>query len=114
MKKIIFAFLIFMPFLTMAAGADADTALTKIGSWLSIAGQLLIGGAVVALFWGILLFIFDEGKREKAKEIIGFGIGGIFVMVSIWGIISFLQNTTVGDDASARAHINDLVPTVNK
>jgi hypothetical protein len=59
--------------------------------------QLLLavfGIAVVVFAWGIVKLIVAAGSPEKIKQaraIIWYGIIGMFVFVSIWGIITVLQ-----------------------
>ena len=112
-KKVIMfsALAVAAPFLTFAA-ADADSALAKLGDWLSILGQLIIAATVVAFFWGVFQFVFNPEKKDEGKEMMLWGIIGLFVMVSLWGIIGFLQKSTVADDATVRNNIGNLVPKV--
>ena len=52
---------------------------------------------VLAFFWGLIRFIFAAGDKESsaaAKSIMIRGILGMFVLVSIWGIIGFIQQST--------------------
>jgi hypothetical protein len=46
-------------------------------------------------FWGIFKYIKEGATSDKAAEegrrIMGWGIVGIFVVFSVWGIISFIQ-----------------------
>lgn len=54
---------------------------------------LLIGVGVIALFVGVIGFMFgkkDGGEHEKWAKFMGMAILGLFVMVSIWGIVNFL------------------------
>ncbi|HAO64810.1 TPA: hypothetical protein DCQ44_02390 [Candidatus Taylorbacteria bacterium] len=59
---------------------------------------LLIGAAVVFFLYGVLVFIAKsangdaEGRQDGIKFMI-FGIIGIAVMVSVWGLVSFVTNT---------------------
>ena len=56
----------------------------------------LVGLAVMLIIYGILSFISkaaDEEKRTEAKNFIIWGIIGIFVMVSIWGLVNILVGT---------------------
>jgi len=56
--------------------------------------------ALVYFFWGIALFIFqsgDEKKVEEGKSKMKWGIVALFVMVSVWGLVSVLQNDIVGN-----------------
>lgn len=47
-------------------------------------------------FWGVAKYIKTGAGSDKASEegkrIMGWGIVGIFVAFSIWGIISFIQS----------------------
>ena len=56
---------------------------------------LLIGLAVVVFVYGVLLLMLSEGgeKKEDGKKYMFWGIIGIFVMVSVWGLVSVLRST---------------------
>lgn len=50
---------------------------------------LLFAAAFVFFLWGIIRFMMssDTVKKEEAKKYIWYGLIGLFVMVSVWGII---------------------------
>ena len=52
---------------------------------------LLIGVGVVALFIGVVGFVFQRDAADHAKwaKFMGMALLGLFVMVSIWGIVNF-------------------------
>lgn len=55
---------------------------------------LLITLAIVAVFYGVIKYLFTA--KETSREglsIALYGVGAIFIMVSIWGIIRLLQST---------------------
>lgn len=57
---------------------------------------LLIAVALVLFIWGVLKFILnadDSAKREEGRLFIVWGLIGLFVMVSIWGIVNILNST---------------------
>jgi membrane protease YdiL (CAAX protease family) len=56
---------------------------------------LLIGLAVLVFLYGVLTFTFSEGgtKKEEGKQYMIWGIVGLFVMVSVWGLVAILQGT---------------------
>ena len=57
---------------------------------------LLIAIAVIILLIGIINYIRagdDEEKRTKGKNEMLYGIIGLFVMVSIWGLVAILSGT---------------------
>lgn len=52
-----------------------------------------IGLAVVALFYGIIMFMFNKQDPEAHKtwlKFMGMALVGLFVMVSIWGLVAFM------------------------
>jgi len=56
---------------------------------------LLVGLAVVVFIYGVFLLMLSEGgeKKEEGKQYMLWGIIGIFVMVSVWGIVAILGDT---------------------
>jgi len=68
-----------------------------IGCILSPGVKLLIALAVVVFLWGVFNFIraSDDSKKSEGKKLMLWGIIGLFVIVSIWGIVSILQNTFI-------------------
>lgn len=57
---------------------------------------LLFAFAVVFFLYGIMKYISsadDEENRKKGRSIMIYGIIGLFVMVSFWGIVNILINT---------------------
>lgn len=56
---------------------------------------VLIGIGLIVFFWGIIQFVLNadsEEKRSTGKQHMIWGIIGIFIMVSVWGIIYLLQD----------------------
>lgn len=65
-------------------------------SVLSPAAYLLIGLAVVFFLVGVVKFMVsagDETKRKEGRTMMIYGIIGLFVMVSVWGLVNLLSNT---------------------
>ena len=65
---------------------------------------LLFALALVVFLWGVTQFIMnsaDENKRAQGKQFMVWGIIGLFVMFSVWGLVLLLRNTVnpgAGDD----------------
>lgn len=56
--------------------------------------KLLIALAIVFFLYGVFKFMIAEGdKKEEGREFMFWGIIGIFVMVSVWGLVNILVNT---------------------
>ncbi len=65
-----------------------------IGCILSPLVYLIIAASVIVFLFGVFKFIKAEGDDKQAgREFIIWGIVGLFVMVSVWGLVSILTNT---------------------
>lgn len=55
---------------------------------------VVVGGiALLVFFWGLVKFIYSasaEGKSE-GKGFMLWGVVALFVMVSVWGLVNFIQ-----------------------
>ncbi|MCE9628565.1 MAG: hypothetical protein K8Q91_01040 [Candidatus Vogelbacteria bacterium] len=73
--------------------------------------NLLLALAVLVFFWGLVKYLYkgdNDAERTKGKSLMAFGIIGLFVMVSVWGIVGLLTGTFFG--ASGPAGVNPPVP----
>lgn len=56
----------------------------------------VVGGLCLLVFvYGLAKFIFnsgDEDKVDEGKQLMFWGVIALFVMVSVWGLITFLHN----------------------
>ncbi len=93
MKKAIF----YTALYTFPLAAFAQTPTNLIGL-ISFAGDvanrlipLFIAIALVVFFWGLIQYIAK--KKANDKNVMIAGLLGLFVMVSVWGIIRIAQNT---------------------
>lgn len=71
---------------------------------------LVISLAVVFFLWGMAMFVLkadDETERAKGKQRMIWGLITLFVMVSVWGVVNFLQDAFFSDpdDLSPGWHI---------
>jgi len=70
------------------------TAATNLVSGVLI--PLAFALCLLYFFWGVAKYIKDGAGSDQAaaegKRIMGWGIVGLFVAFSVWGIISFIQS----------------------
>jgi hypothetical protein len=80
---------------TYAPGTGINGLITFFGNLLNRGVPFIISLAVVYFIWEVFQYAIagDEEKKAKAKTGMIWGIVGIFVMVSIWGLVAILQST---------------------
>lgn len=69
-------------------GRFVDFVITPIIMIIFTAGFFLFVWGLVQFLWNL-----DEGSHEEGKRHMVWGIVGMFVMVSVWGILMLLQQT---------------------
>jgi len=108
-NKILSKFLVLalfaVPFLTFAAHeSDCGTKNESLKCLIIDFGDLITNyivplifiGAFVYFIWGVANYIShggDQTKMKEAKKFMLWGIIGLTVMFSVWGLIKILQNT---------------------
>lgn len=56
---------------------------------------LIIALAVVYFIYGIFKYVMagDDDAKAAAKDKIIYGVVGLFIMISVWGLVNILSNT---------------------
>lgn len=74
-----------------------DTLISKISTEiLNPLILLLFALATVYFLWGTFKFLkggSDDMAREEGRNHMVYGVIGIFIMVSVWGIINVIKST---------------------
>jgi len=68
----------------------------QLGAVINAIVPFLVGLAVLIVIYGIVGYILnaaDEEKRKEGQKFVIWGIVGIFVMISVWGLVNILYNT---------------------
>lgn len=95
-KKVALLALAFTPAIAFAQNATQLFSLLQIlRDVLGYLMPVLIILGVLYVAWGVISFVTktNEEERAKAKGAILYGVIGLFVIVSIWGLVAFLQTT---------------------
>lgn len=94
-KKIAIGTALTLPGLAFAQGANAFSILGTIGNIMQILIPLLITAALLVFIYGVVRYVIskDEEGTSKAKSIIFRGLIGLFVILSIWGLVGVIQST---------------------
>lgn len=122
MKKFIYAVAVFaLPVVTFAQPSQiiesreglfgvAELIKTILG-WLV---PILISAAMVMFLWGVLMYVIksDPESKETARHTMIYGIIGLAVMVSVWGLVRVLTET-FGVDNETQAVPVPKLPGLN-
>lgn len=97
-------FTVLTPFLVFGAtaGQGLENLITTLKNIVSSVIPLFMILAVAVFLWGIVRYVTaggDETKEKAARGYIIYGLIGLFVLVSFWGIIT-LFSTTFGTDTT--------------
>lgn len=102
-----------MPVLALAQGAPVGNAdYTPVTGAIGALGKVVNGLTIIAMsavlllfFWGVAKYITagaDEEKRAAARSLMIYGVIGVFVVFSIWGLVALLGRVFgVGQGGSA-------------
>lgn len=71
------------------------TILGTIGGLINTIIPILIAAGLAYFIYGVIMFVIagDADKKEGARKIVIQGIIGLFVIVSIWGLVGIIQST---------------------
>ncbi|MEK7606134.1 MAG: hypothetical protein AAB458_00865 [Patescibacteria group bacterium] len=99
MKKSAFILSLIVPSLAFAAPANLteliNDAIGLINPLIVLASAL----AVLAFVWGIVKYIASAGDgkaKDDGRKIMVYGIIGLFVLFSFWGIVQFIKTDIFG------------------
>lgn len=84
-----------------SAGTSVVLIIGKLRSILAAVVPFIIALTVLAILWGVFLYVTkgdDEEKRKEGQRFIAYGILALFVMVSVWGLVNVLDRTLGLDD----------------
>ncbi len=91
-----------------AGNQNAFTVLSTGQSLMNLVIRVLVGLAILMIIWGVVQFIMagasgSEEAKSKAKGTILYGILGLFVITTIWGLVGIVRRTlgtgTPGSDS---------------
>ncbi len=98
MKKIIAGLVSFAPLLAFAQTTpitDVNSLSSKLINLGNLFTYLLMAAAVIFIIWNVVKYLIASGEEDKSNALKSFiwGIVGLFLIISIWGIVNILLNT---------------------
>lgn len=100
---------------TVACDATSTGTITgiicKITQILNAVVPLLIALGIVYFVWGVVSYVIasDEEAKKSGRDRIIYGIIGLAVIVSVWGLVNILVKTFVPEGNRS----NITLPTIN-
>ena len=91
----------------MALAQDIVGVIGKVSSILNAVVPVIIGLAVVYFLWNVANYVFKGDGADDARKGMIWGIIGIVVMVSVWGLVALVQ-----DSLDIRGSAAESVPTL--
>ena len=88
--------LFLIPGAVFAAPDDFPDLVRLLVSLINLVVSVIIVFAVLGFFWGLSKYVLsaqDSTKMEEGRKIMMYGFIGLFVMVSMWGILQILSDT---------------------
>lgn len=81
-----------------AGNQNVFTLLSTGQSLMNLLIRVLVGFAILVIIWGVISFMIagskgDEEASKKAKNTILYGILGLFVITTIWGLVAIVRRT---------------------
>ena len=103
MKKTIVTLISLLPGIALGQTVitDANSLVAKLTSLGNVATTILIALAVIYIIWHTVQFIMNaSNEEERAKNRTGilWGIVGLAIILSIWGLVALLTNTFKTDN----------------
>lgn len=91
------------------ATGTIENILCKVGQLLTTVVPILIILGVIYFVWGVITYVIadDAEAKKSGRDRIIFGIIGLAVIVTVWGLVKILT-TTFGIDMGAQ---NIVFPT---
>jgi hypothetical protein len=115
MKKIFTVLAVLVP--SVAFGqtiiTDATSLTTKLTSLGNVFIGILIALSVIFIIWHAVMFIINAAApEERNKHGVGilWGIAGLAIILSIWGLVAILTNTFRTDNRTPTERFPVIVP----
>lgn len=90
-------------------GTSHPTFCSIVNFFIQMMGRaipILISISVIIFVWGVFKYVIYDGEdRQKSRDFMLYGIIGLFVMVSVWGLVAVVRNT-LGLNNSNNSFIN--------
>ena len=115
----LFSLTAFMPLVALAVVLDRCTGpgvgriICRLGELLSAVIPVLVALGIVYFVWGVVQYFIasDEDAKKTGKDRIIFGIIGLAVIISVWGLVRIVTDTFQTEGvAPTNQYLQELLP----
>jgi hypothetical protein len=104
---------LFIPNVTYASDNNFIKLLETFGDIVNMSIGILVTLALAVFFWGLVQYIFKLGGSktpDNGRSLMVYGIVALFVMVSVWGLTSFIgEFLDIKSDGSKKPDIENIL-----
>lgn len=88
------------------------TVLSTGQSLMNLLVRVLVGFAILVVIFGVISFMMADGEeaKTKARDTILYGVLGLFVITSIWGLVAILRRTLGTGTTGSEQYVLPCVP----
>ena len=99
-----------LPLTSFAALGNIDSLVTDVGNIINKIIPIMFALALLGFFYGLVRYIFGkEDDKDAAKKTMIWGVVALFVMASVWGLVTFI-GTAVGVNQDTAPVVSPLIP----
>ena len=87
------------PLVAFAQSTNPDYIFVRAATIINWGIALLVGFATLVFFWGVIQYVISQGdskKLEEGRRFMLYGIIGLAVIASVWGLVNLILLTVFG------------------
>lgn len=89
---------------------NLETLTQSVGRIVNLIIPILFALALLGFFYGLVRYIFGkEDDKAQAKKTMIWGVVALFIMASVWGLVTFI-GSAVGVDQDVAPAVDPLIP----
>jgi hypothetical protein len=99
------------PLVSFAQLSNVQSIIQSIGNIINMLIPIVFALALLIFFWGLVKYLWGGAEdKEKAKNIMIWGVVALFVMSAVWGLTRFIGDALNINTESAPT--TNLIPNI--
>lgn len=96
--------LFLLPLMALAQAGNVTDVFNNVFEFINyVVIPFIFALAFVWFLWNVFTYFFFNAKpgNDVLRDQILFSVIGLFIMLSIWGVVALVQNSLLGDDGAS-------------